>query len=307
MTHLIQISIIMSVRKNTIFEQFLAPLFQNVLIDSKAIEEFKQSINWEEECTRLTNPRLNYPDYYQSQNFHGIEGGYLTKGAAVSYDPITQYVLLPNETIVRQGLVDQVRSQPRRILDLGCGTGSTTLLLKQAFPQAEVIGLDFSPYMLVVAETKAKNAGLNLKFIHANAEQTGFDDTSFDLVTASLLFHETPCEVTQNIIRESFRILKVGGEMIILDGNQKTLREVEWLSEIFEEPYIKVYAAGSLDASLGKAGFGDVRTEDWWWMNQISRGIKPLTNSEEKSTTQSQNVKNDQPQLDDLGGFPAPA
>jgi len=58
-----------------------------------------------------------------------------------------------------------------RILDLGCGTGSTTLL-KQAFPQAEVIGLDLSPYMLVRAEHKAKAAGLDIHWRHGNAEQT---------------------------------------------------------------------------------------------------------------------------------------
>ncbi len=91
------------------------------------------------------------PPYYSSQNFHGVKRGYLNPSAAVSYDPITQYVLVPGETVVRQALIDAIQVQPRRILDLGCGTGSTTLMLKQAFPQAEVLGLDLSPYMLVRA------------------------------------------------------------------------------------------------------------------------------------------------------------
>lgn len=268
----------MAVRKDTIFERFLAPIFQNFLIDRDATDRFYRSIDWEKTCDRLKNPNLIYPKYYQSQNFHGIEGGYLTIGAAVSYDPVTQYVLPPNETWVRQGVIDAINSHPRRILDLGCGTGSTTLLLKQAFPEAEVIGLDLSPYMLAAAEAKAKTAGLEIQFVHGNAENTGFKDGDVDLVTASLLFHETPPTITQIILQEAFRLLPTGGEMIIFDGNQKILRQVEWLTQIFEEPFIQDYAAESLDAMLGAAGFASIRTEDWWGVHQISRGVKPHSN-----------------------------
>ncbi|MGB3401646.1 MAG: class I SAM-dependent methyltransferase [Microcoleaceae cyanobacterium] len=274
----------MAVGKDTIFERFLAPIFQHFLIDRDAMDRFYRSIDWEKTCDRLKNPNLVYPKYYQSQNFHGIEGGYLTIGAALSYDPVTQYVLPPNETWVRQGVIDSINSHPRRILDLGCGTGSTTLLLKQAFPAAEVIGLDLSPYMLAAAEAKAKTPGLEIQFIHGNAENTGFKQASFDLVTASLLFHETPPSVTQIILQEAFRLLPPGGELIILDGNQKTLRQTEWLTQIFEEPYIQAYAAENLDAMLGAAGFGSVRTEDWWGVHQISRGVKPLQSYEDNNS-----------------------
>jgi ubiquinone/menaquinone biosynthesis C-methylase UbiE len=287
----------MAVRKDTIFERFLAPIFQNFLIDQAAMEQFYRSIDWEETCDRLKNPNLIYPEYYQSQNFHGIEGGYLTIGAAVSYDPVTQYVLPPNETWVRQGIINAIGTQPRRILDLGCGTGSTTLLLKQAFPAAEVVGLDLSPYMLAATEAKAKTTGLDLRLVHGNAEYTGFEDDCFDLVTASLLFHETPPAVTQSILRESFRLLQTGGQMIILDGNQKTLRQVEWLTQIFEEPYIQAYAAESLDAMLGAAGFAAVRTDDWWGIHQISCGVKPLQNH-------TVSVPSDTPQAATFSGSP---
>lgn len=265
--------------KNTIFEQFLAPIFGKVLINWDQVKDSYRDVNWEAESDRLTNPQLSYPDYYKSQNFHGIKNGYLSSNAAMSYDPITQYVVLPNETWVRQGLVDLIQGQPRRILDLGCGTGSTTLLLKQKFPSAQIFGLDLSPFMLVTAAKKAKNAGLTIEWRHGKAEQTGFPDGSFDVVTASLLFHETPPEITQQILQEGFRLLKAGGQMIILDGNQKTLVETQWLTEIFEEPYIHTYAGGSLDAMLEKAGFGAVQTKDWWWIHQISHGVKPLPNS----------------------------
>jgi ubiquinone/menaquinone biosynthesis C-methylase UbiE len=266
----------MAVRKDTIFERFLAPVFDTFLIDHNELRRFHESIDWQEASDRLSNPGLVYPDYYSSQNFHGIEGGYLNKGAAVSYDPITQYVLPPGEALVRQSLVDAIQSKPRRILDLGCGTGSTTLLIKQAFPDAEVIGIDLSPYMLVVAEHKAKQANLSIQWRHANAEKTELPDGSFDLVTASLLFHETPIAVSQAILRESFRLLAAGGEIAVLDGNQKMLRQTEWLTQIFEEPYIQVYAGGSVDAWMGAAHFEAVYTQELWWLHQITRGLKPM-------------------------------
>jgi len=295
----------MAVRKDTIFERFLSPIIRT-FIDEEKLRQFYESIDWEAESDRLRRPDLTYPHYYSSQNFHGIEGGYLNPGASVSYDPITQYVLPPNETWVRQGLIDSIKGTPRRILDLGCGTGSTTLMLKQAFPQAQVIGLDLSPYMLVMAEHKAKTAGLNIQWCHGNAEETGFPEASFDLVTASLLFHETPPTAAKSILREGFRILTAGGEVLILDGNQKTLRQVDWLTEVFEEPYIKDYAASSVDAGMGAAGFEAVQTKDLFWVHQVTQGIKPIPAKDKWARSHQVSTSST---VDDFGseGFPAPA
>ncbi|QSJ20837.1 methyltransferase domain-containing protein [Nostoc sp. UHCC 0702] len=266
----------MAVQQNPIWENFLSPVVR-FLIDEEKWRRYADSIDWEKQGDRLRQPDVIIPSYYDSQNFHGIEGGYLNPQAAVFYDPITQYVLLPNETSVRQALIDAVKVQPRRILDLGCGTGSTTLMLKQAFPQAEVIGLDLSPYMLVRAEDKAKSAGLDIRWRHGNAEKTNFQDAAFDLVTACLLFHETPSVVCQAILRESFRLLVAGGQILVLDGNQKTLHQLDWLNDIFQEPYIREYAAGNLAGSIRKAGFAAVETQDLWWVNQVTSGVKPIS------------------------------
>lgn len=266
--------------QDTIWERFLAPVVR-FFINEEELRNFYESIDWQQEAKRFERVDVATPTYYSSQNFHGIKDGYLNPGAAVSYDPITQYVLAPNEKVVRQGLIAAIQSNPRRILDLGCGTGSTTLMLKQAFPQAEVIGLDLSPYMLVMAEHKAKTAGLDIKWQHGNAESTGFPNASFDIVTASLLFHETPPAVSQNILRESFRLLSVGGEVVILDGNQKTLRHLDWLNNVFEEPYIRDFAAESIDAWMGTAGFAAVQTQDLWLIHQVTRGVKPLLGESE--------------------------
>ncbi len=297
-------------RQDTIWESFLAPVVR-LMIDEEGLRRYAQSIDWQKESDRFRRLELTMPAYYSSQNFHGIEGGYLNSGAAVSYDPITQYVLPPSETLVRQGLIDAIQGKPSRILDLGCGTGSTTLMLKQAFPQAEVIGLDLSPYMLVRAEDKARKAGLDIQWLHGNAEQTGFSDADFDLVTASLLFHETPPTISQSILRESYRLLKVGGEVLILDGSQKTLRQLEWLNNVFEEPYIRDFAVGSVDAWMGAAGFEAVQTQELWLIHQVTHGVKPIVTAD-SSPSASISCQGFEPHTpptygDDWEGIPAPA
>jgi ubiquinone/menaquinone biosynthesis C-methylase UbiE len=295
----------MAVRKDTIWDRFLAPIVRS-LIDEEKLRQFYESLDWEAESDRFRNPTVTYPHYYSSQNFHGIEGGYLNPGASVSYDPITQYVLPPNETWVRQSVIERIKGKPRRILDLGCGTGSTTLLLKKAFPQAQVLGFDLSPYMLVMAEHKAREAGLDIQWRHGNAEATDLPDTSFDVVTASLLFHETPPAVAKSILRECFRLLVPGGEVIILDGNQKTLCQTDWLTQVFEEPYIKDYAGGSVDAWMGATGFEAVQTEDLWWIHQVTKGMKPIPADNPSATAHQVSTQNS---IEDFGseGIPAPA
>ncbi len=290
----------MAVRQDTLWERFLSPVVR-LLINEEELRDYSQSVDWEKDSDRFRRDDVTIPPYYSSQNFHGIERGYLNPGAAVSYDAVTQYALPPNETWIRQALVDAVKVKPRRILDLGCGTGSTTLMLKQAFRGAEVIGLDLSPYMLLRSFHKSQSAGLDINWQQGNAEHTSFADASFDLVTASLLFHETPTTATQAILDECFRLLVPGGQVLILDGNQKTLRQLEWLHNIFEEPYIHEYANSSNDANMGAAGFAAVRTEDVWFINQLTSGIKPIS-AENAYVPPSVDST-----LDNNLGFPSPA
>jgi ubiquinone/menaquinone biosynthesis C-methylase UbiE len=264
----------MNDRHSIIFQQFLQPLL-SLLIDEKALKKLSSSIDWQQECDRFTNPHLVYPHYYKSQNFHGIKGGYLTSNAAVTYDAVTQYLLPPNENWHRQAAIDVIQGKPRKILDLGCGTGASTILCQKAFPDALITGLDLSPYMLAIANYKASQQGYKIKWLHGLAEATNLANNSFDVVTASLLFHETPSKITQAILQECFRLLAPGGQIVILDGNQTNLRQTPWLTNIFEEPYIQEYVRGDLNFWLGNVGFEMIRTQEIWWTNQISYGLKP--------------------------------
>ncbi|WP_088894438.1 class I SAM-dependent methyltransferase [Leptolyngbya ohadii] len=255
------------------------PIVRKVIVP--ALESIAQSDplgwyrnrNWHQEYEKFANPCISYPEYYKNSNFHGIQGGYLCVEAAMSYDPISQWLLLPSETLIRRCLINSVQRQPKRILDIGCGTGSMTVMLKQTFPNAEVIGIDLSPYMLTRAAEKTIQKKLSIHYYQQNAEATLFPDSSFDLVTLSLVLHETPADVSQNVLQEAHRLLSDRGEIAILNGNQQNLQK-HWVHSVFEEPYIGDYAAGCIDRWLAFAGFQSIQTHSIWRMQQISHAVK---------------------------------
>jgi len=100
------------------------------------------------------------------------------------------------------------------ILDIGCGTGEMSLLLAQM--GHSVTGMDLSENMLCVAEEKAKNKGLNIKFIKGDAEDPPFGSNEFDAIVARHLFW-TLLQPEKAVNRWK-RILKNDGIIILIDG-----------------------------------------------------------------------------------------
>ena len=238
-------------------------------------------LDWQQAVLAFQQPNLSYPDYYSSQHFHGIREGYLNPIAAITYDPVTKITSPHHEGWIRRQLLAWVKDQPRQILDLGCGTGSSTLLLKQAFPNATVIGLDLSPYMLVMAQYKAQQAGLDIQWQQGLAEATDWESARFDLVTASFLFHEMPPAVSQTVLQEGLRLLKPDGQILILDGSQQMLRHLGWLIDLFREPYSRVYATGSMQYWLEAAGFTAVQSRHQGLIHQLATGFRPTESAHE--------------------------
>jgi ubiquinone/menaquinone biosynthesis C-methylase UbiE len=101
--------------------------------------------------------------------------------------------------------------RPRRILDMGCTVGHSTLPFCDAFPDAEVHAIDVGAALLRYAHARAESLGRRVHFSQQDATRTDFPDGHFDLVVSSILFHETSGKALPAIVRECHRLLAPGG------------------------------------------------------------------------------------------------
>jgi SAM-dependent methyltransferase len=132
------------------------------------------------------------------------------------YDPLLRWTL--RETTFKRRLVEQAGiGSFHRTLDLGCGTGTLTLLIKQEYPETEVVGLDGDPKILGLARAKAAKADLDITLDQRVASQLQYADNSFDRVLSSLLFHHLSQDHKLGALQEVFRVLRPSGELHVAD------------------------------------------------------------------------------------------
>lgn len=132
------------------------------------------------------------------------------------YDTVMDKLL--HETEFKRALVRQARvSKGHKVLDLGCGTATLTLLIKQAHPETEVTGLDGDPKALGIAREKVTKSGLSITLDEGMAFDLPYPDNSFDRVFSGLLFHHLTREDKQRTLKEIDRVLVPGGELHVAD------------------------------------------------------------------------------------------
>ena len=122
---------------------------------------------------------------------------------------------------VAEGLADRLDGAdlaPHRIVDAGCGAGAAFAELRRRFPQAEIVGADFSAEMLRRARAEAD---ARTRLILADAEHLPLADASADLIWSNLCREWTG----EKFLPEMARILRPGGLLVFSTLGRDTLRE----------------------------------------------------------------------------------
>lgn len=140
-------------------------------------------------------------------------------------------------------LADRLTVQsPERIIDIGCGPGNSTAVLKKRYPNAEIIGADNSENMISAAKEKYPD----IEFLLCDASKDlGNITGKFDIVFSNACIQWVPDH--PKLLREMLSLLKEGGELAVqvpMNFDQpihkiinETVRSEKW-REVFSEPRI---------------------------------------------------------------------
>ena len=122
------------------------------------------------------------------------------------------------ERTFKNALIRQADIQPgQRVLDLACGTGTLPIWIEEAYPQADVTGIDGDTDILSIAVDKANRAGVSIQFSTAMSFDIPFPDAYFDRVLSSLFFHHLTWEDKIRTATDIYRILRPGAQLHIAD------------------------------------------------------------------------------------------
>ncbi len=178
------------------------------------------------------DPDLAVPRYVTALDIHCMPGGYASDtdteqlAAGALYDRGVYLYSMgytgPFSDDKGRSVCNYIRRRiagfaPRRILDMGCSAGHSTLPYKEFFPDAEVWGIDVAAPQVKYAHARSAGLGTVVNFAQMNAEKTDFEDGYFDLVVSHVLLHETSGKAMPRIFDECYRLLAPGGYMIHAD------------------------------------------------------------------------------------------
>ncbi len=139
--------------------------------------------------------------------------------SAGAYDLLVYALLGGRERAFRQRVLDLGHVSPgEAILDVGCGTGTLTILAKERVGPAGVArGVDASPEMIARARKKAREVGLDVAFDEALVEALPFPARTFDVVLSTLMLHHLPRALRESGAKEMHRVTRRGGCVVVVD------------------------------------------------------------------------------------------
>lgn len=178
------------------------------------------------------------------------------KAGALLYD-----LYAPTEkSRYREKIINYAELQSgERVLEVGCGTGTLSLMAKRRVDDGEVIGLDLSPKMVKQAEKKSEKYKLDVKFIEGSIDNIPFPDNYFDVVLSSWMFHHLPIKIKREGLKEIHRVLKKGGRFLFFDFSKPGNVIGYMITPLFIwTDFLRVHIFGDITSYFKESGFQDI-------------------------------------------------
>lgn len=160
-------------------------------------------------------------------------------------------------------------SETDQVLEVGCGTGSTALLLAPVV--ADITASDLSRNMIRIAEQKASEEGVqNVSFVTSDLLSSTLDQGPYDAVLAFNVIHLI--EDTPGVMKRISQLVKPGGMFIsktVCRPGKGTpfkfrlMLMILPLMQMFRKaPFVQFMEIGELEGHVADAGFKIIETSD---------------------------------------------
>lgn len=169
------------------------------------------------------------------------------------------------------------RSAPLKVADIGCGTGSATMLLARSL-NAQITAVDFLPDFIEVLKTKAENEGLTEKInpLVCSMDKLQFANEEFDVIWSEGAIYNMGFE---NGIKNWKRFLKPGGILVVSEITWTTNDRPSEIQEHWESEYSEIDTASTKMRILENSGYSPVAyfvLPEHCWLDNYYR---PMQNS----------------------------
>jgi ubiquinone/menaquinone biosynthesis C-methylase UbiE len=183
------------------------------------------------------------------------------------YDLLAQILTLGQEKKLRQWTLDLAHLQPgNSILDIGCGTGTLLIAAGKRLGQPGALhGIEPSTEMAGFARSKARQCNVPLEIVEGSADNLPYPDESFDVIFCTLVLHHLPQAMQEVTIRETRRVLRSGGRLVVVDWQRPNSFAKAIFSPLFLVNYLHSFGPSQsstwvqkVELQLRDLGFSDV-------------------------------------------------
>ncbi|MBI2668652.1 class I SAM-dependent methyltransferase [Candidatus Woesearchaeota archaeon] len=139
------------------------------------------------------------------------------------------------------------------ILEIGCGSGNGTRLIKKYFSPKKIYAIDLDPRMINLAKKNVRDPSITFEV--ASATKLPYHNSQFDAVVDFAIIHHIPN--WKDCLEELKRVLKPNGELIVEDLSIETFSTAigRIYKKVLTHPYAQMYTEKEFIEYLQKIGF----------------------------------------------------